>query len=156
MGYLLAEIVLYLLGAGVIGFTFGWIVRDSIFKRDKLGNISSEKKLTEKESVSSAVNPLKSNSMDTDEALENVEEIRKPLLFTEVPIEGIDKLSLIKGIGPVLEQTLNDLGIYTFAQIASWDAKEEAWIGTQMAFPKRVTKEEWVKQAKELMNEMKS
>jgi predicted flap endonuclease-1-like 5' DNA nuclease len=80
------------------------------------------------------------------------EETSSPVLLTEAPEAGADKLSALKGIGPVLEKKLNELGVYTYEQIASWDAEQELWIGSQMAFPKKVTKEEWVKQAKELLN----
>jgi predicted flap endonuclease-1-like 5' DNA nuclease len=85
------------------------------------------------------------------ETVETLDEEPKPVLLTEAPKAGTDKLSSIKGIGPVLEKKLNELGVYSFEQIASWDATQELWIGTKMAFPKRVTKEEWVKQAKELL-----
>jgi len=80
-----------------------------------------------------------------------VDEKDAPELFAEAPESGQDKLSTIKGIGPVIEKKLNDLGIYQFAQIASWTKEQELWIGSQIAFPTRVMREEWVKQAKELV-----
>ena len=61
-----------------------------------------------------------------------------------------DNLKQIKGIGPQNENRLNDLGIATFAQIASWTAKDEEHYGEALAFPGRIEREEWVKQAKVL------
>jgi predicted flap endonuclease-1-like 5' DNA nuclease len=87
-----------------------------------------------------------------EEVSEVAEETNKPMLFTEVPATGQDKLSALKGLGPTLEKKLNILGIYTFEQIASWTLEQEAWVGKQVAFPNKVTKEEWVKQAKEILN----
>ncbi len=61
-----------------------------------------------------------------------------------------DDLKLIKGIGPVGEDALHGLGIYHFDQIAAWSAAEAAWIGTFLAFPGRVERDEWIAQAKAL------
>jgi NADH-quinone oxidoreductase subunit E len=39
-----------------------------------------------------------------------------------------DDLKAISGIGPKLEKVLNDLGVWTYAQIAAWENREVAWI----------------------------
>lgn len=61
-----------------------------------------------------------------------------------------DRLVLIKGIGPVNEKKLNGLGIWHFDQIASWTGTEIEWVGSYLAFPGRIEREEWVSQAREL------
>ena len=61
-----------------------------------------------------------------------------------------DNLQLVKGIGKVLEKVLNDLGIYRFEQIVSWTKDEIVKIDEAIAFPGRIEREEWVKQAKQL------
>jgi len=61
-----------------------------------------------------------------------------------------DDLKRIKGIGPQNEGRLNGIGVTTFAQIAGWSAKEQREIGERLAFPGRIEREEWVKQAKVL------
>ena len=61
-----------------------------------------------------------------------------------------DNLKLIKGIGPQNEGRLNALGITHFEQIANWSPKDEAHYGETLAFPGRIEREEWVKQAKVL------
>jgi predicted flap endonuclease-1-like 5' DNA nuclease len=61
-----------------------------------------------------------------------------------------DDLKLIIGIGPQNEARLNAVGVMTFAQIASWSKKDQADYGDRLAFPGRIEREEWVKQAKVL------
>ena len=64
--------------------------------------------------------------------------------------EKPDDLKLIAGVGPKIERTLNDLGIHTFAQIASWKKAERNWIDSYLSFHGRVERDDWVKQAKAL------
>ena len=64
---------------------------------------------------------------------------------------GADNLKLIKGVGPKLETVLNDVGIYHFDQIASWTAAEVAWADENLVgFKGRVSRDDWVSQAKSL------
>ncbi len=58
-----------------------------------------------------------------------------------------DDLKRISGIGPKIEQTLNALGIYTFAQIAAWTPENEMWVDGYLSFRGRVAREEWIAQA---------
>ncbi|MEP3753775.1 MAG: ATP-binding cassette domain-containing protein [Parasphingorhabdus sp.] len=64
--------------------------------------------------------------------------------------DGADNLTRIKGIGPANEKKLNALGIWHFSQIAAWKAPQVDWVGAWLAFPGRIQREEWVKQAKTL------
>ena len=66
-------------------------------------------------------------------------EIEKP----ETP----DDLKLISGIGPKLEQVLNGLGIFTFAQIAAWQPQEVAWVDDYLQFSGRIDRDDWISQA---------
>ena len=64
---------------------------------------------------------------------------------------GADDLKLIKGVGPKLEAMVHDMGFYHFDQIANWSAKEIAWVDQNLqGFKGRVTRDDWVAQAKEL------
>lgn len=179
MGYLFGEILLYLVGAGLIGFVFGWVVRDGVLDKyfDKLiaffGKPTSSKtkkedvqeeepkaeEIVEKETTVEVEEKAVEEEAVVEEAVVEVEkeievttpdEPNKPLLLTEAPEEGADKLSELKGLGPVMEKKLNELGVYTFEQMASWNTEEELWIGTQLSSPKKVISAAWVKQAKEL------
>ncbi len=67
------------------------------------------------------------------------------------PTGGIaDDLKRIKGIGKVNEDKLNGLGVFHFAQIAGWSHAEALWVGTYLAFPGRIDREDWIGQAKVL------
>lgn len=62
-----------------------------------------------------------------------------------------DNLKEIKGIGPKLEILCNTLGFYHFDQIAQWSEAEVAWVDANLeGFKGRVTRDDWVAQAKVL------
>jgi predicted flap endonuclease-1-like 5' DNA nuclease len=62
-----------------------------------------------------------------------------------------DDLTTIKGIGPKMEKLCNHLGFWHFDQIAGWTAAEVAWVdGNLEGFKGRVTRDNWVEQAKTL------
>lgn len=58
-----------------------------------------------------------------------------------------DDLKLIKGVGPQNEERLHALGIWHFSQIAAWTPQNVEWVGTYLAFPGRIEREEWLAQA---------
>lgn len=72
-----------------------------------------------------------------------------PALYTAAP-SASDDLKKIKGVGPALEKTLNELGIYTYAQIAVWTAENIAWVDGNLKFKGRITRDDWISQAKSL------
>ena len=62
-----------------------------------------------------------------------------------------DDLKKIKGVGPKLEAVLNGMGYYHFHQIAAWNAGDVAWVDENLeGFKGRVSRDNWVAQAKEL------
>jgi predicted flap endonuclease-1-like 5' DNA nuclease len=61
-----------------------------------------------------------------------------------------DDLKVIKGVGPQNEQRLHALGIFHFEQIANWTPANVEWVGSYLAFPGRIEREEWIEQAREL------
>lgn len=61
-----------------------------------------------------------------------------------------DDLQLISGVGPKIEATLHSLGIFTYAQVASWKKAEREWVDLYLSFSGRIEREDWVKQAKAL------
>jgi predicted flap endonuclease-1-like 5' DNA nuclease len=86
---------------------------------------------------------------DGDGKLEGTDEGKKPETLTEAREGGPDNLKEIKGVGPKLEQLLHSMGFYHFDQIANWTAEEEAWVNANLVgFKGRVSRDEWVKQAK--------
>jgi NADH-quinone oxidoreductase subunit E len=61
-----------------------------------------------------------------------------------------DDLKLISGVGPKIEGILNELGIYTFAQVASWKKAEREWVDGYLNFKGRIERDDWINQAKAL------
>jgi len=61
-----------------------------------------------------------------------------------------DDLKRIRGIGKQNEGRLHALGIWHFDQIAAWVSDEIEWVGSYLAFPGRIEREDWVAQAKVL------
>ncbi|MEM8753238.1 MAG: endonuclease [Pseudomonadota bacterium] len=73
----------------------------------------------------------------------------RPAALTAARAGGADDLKKIKGVGPKLEELLNSLGFYHFDQIAGWTADEVAWVDENLeGFKGRVSRDEWVAQAK--------
>ncbi|WP_209313535.1 hypothetical protein [Jannaschia formosa] len=65
-----------------------------------------------------------------------------------------DDLKKIRGIGPKLEDMLNAIGFWHFDQIASWTDREAAWVDQHLeGFKGRVTRDDWVAQARALAAE---
>ncbi|MCP4288142.1 MAG: hypothetical protein GY792_27525 [Gammaproteobacteria bacterium] len=62
-----------------------------------------------------------------------------------------NKLTRIKGIGPVLESKLHNLGIDKFSQIADWNEQDIEKVSGHLNFKGRIEREEWIKQANELV-----
>lgn len=62
-----------------------------------------------------------------------------------------DPLQRIKGIGPALEKTLNEMGIYRFHQIASMSDYDINRVAERLkGFHSRIHREDWIGQAREL------
>ena len=64
-----------------------------------------------------------------------------------------DDLKRVSGIGPVMEQKLNELGIFTFDQVSKMTAKEyELLDSITESFPGRALRDDWAGQAQKLKN----
>lgn len=74
-----------------------------------------------------------------------------PIKFRDAPDGEPDDLKKILGIGAVLEEKLNEMGIFHFHQIAGLSDEDVANINSQLNFSGRIERDEWIPQAKELM-----
>ena len=72
------------------------------------------------------------------------------MLF-QAPEGDPDDLKKIKGVGPALERTLNQLGVYHYRQIAGFQEHDINWVSENIkTFPDRIKRDDWVGQAKKL------
>ncbi len=63
-----------------------------------------------------------------------------------------DDLKVIKGIGPQMEELLQSFGIQSWEQLAAMDDDDVAKVDAALEdFPGRITRDEWVPQAKAIM-----
>ncbi|APX11766.1 hypothetical protein [Tateyamaria omphalii] len=73
----------------------------------------------------------------------------KPETLAAARDGGPDNLKEIKGVGPKLEALLHTMGFYHFDQVAGWGPDEVAWVDQNLeGFKGRVTRDDWVAQAK--------
>ena len=65
-----------------------------------------------------------------------------------------DNLQQIKGIGPAIEKTLNEMGIFRFDQIAAMSEYEIDRVAQRLkGFRRRIYREDWIGQARELRDQ---
>lgn len=58
-----------------------------------------------------------------------------------------DNLTLINGIGNVIEKKLHGLGVFHFEQVANWSKTQAEEFSKAVGFPGRAGRENWVKEA---------
>jgi predicted flap endonuclease-1-like 5' DNA nuclease len=62
-----------------------------------------------------------------------------------------DDLKQIKGVGPAIEKTLNELGIFSFNQIAEMSEYEIDRVAQRLkGFRSRIYRQDWIGQARDL------
>jgi predicted flap endonuclease-1-like 5' DNA nuclease len=135
--FLVTEIWLLLLLAGLLGLFCGWIIWGSGKKNRALDPYDGA---------------LAGKSLPSlePESLPEVSALPGRLNLEVSP----DDLRRIRGIGPKIEAQCHQLGIYSYAQIAAWTAEDIAHIDVQLrGFEGRASRNDWVSEAKALMAE---
>jgi predicted flap endonuclease-1-like 5' DNA nuclease/uncharacterized protein (UPF0335 family) len=79
----------------------------------------------------------------------------KRILHEKIILPGqapeADDLTRIEGIGPFLERKLNEIGVYTYDEIAAWDSERIQEVTTAIQyFDGRIERDQWVEQAARL------
>jgi large subunit ribosomal protein L21 len=64
----------------------------------------------------------------------------------------VNNLSLISGVGPTIEKKLRAAGINTWNDIAAWSEDDTVRWNDELKLGHRPTREQWVEQAKELLD----
>jgi predicted flap endonuclease-1-like 5' DNA nuclease len=73
---------------------------------------------------------------------------KRPVGYLKARDGKADDLKLINGVGKQNEGRMHGLGIWHFDQVAKWTAQESLWVGSYLAFPGRIEREDWVGQCK--------
>ena len=131
------------------------LVDPALYDGSVISEISSLPNST-KETVSQSANDTPANAKNTVETKEKDVETVQPKALSAPGIGGPDDLKLISGIGPVLEDKLNNLGVFHFWQIAKWGEAEVAWVDDFLSFKGRIGRERWIPQATTLAEDGKS
>ena len=102
-----------------------------------------------KPKAKAAAKPKAAAKSATKPARKPVAKDGKPEMLKKARAGGADDLKQIKGVGPKMEVMLNKMGVYHFDQVSSWRTKEVQWVDDNLeGFKGRVSRDEWVKQAK--------
>jgi predicted flap endonuclease-1-like 5' DNA nuclease len=86
------------------------------------------------------------------QAREDAVTANDPNAFDDVPVQEVDDLKQIIGIGKVFEGALNELGVYSFRQLANFGITDIARVNAKLKeFRGRMEQDDWIGQAKELL-----
>jgi len=138
MSYLFFQIWIWLL----LAFVLGWLAHWFLCCRSK-----HDEQPAEVSTVDLSAEPTA--AVTAEAAAPVIDDQWKPQGFTSRP-DRVDDLKRIKGVGLVIEETLNGLGIYQFTQIAEWDHDNVSWVENFLAFPGRISREDWINQSNTL------
>ena len=98
-------------------------------------------------SFSEAIQQRKESSYDAEYGGHVRRDSTRGIVFTEAP-ESRDDLKRISGIATVLENRLNEFGIYTFKQIMEWQPEEIEEFSRLLTFRDRIERDDWQGQAR--------
>lgn len=156
------EILSLLLVAAIIVYVTAWLFYRSVYEK-KLKLVESDKHELSNRIINldSDVFNLKQIITAKDEEMEQLilSHIAEKKHFLDYQRFGIatpeekDDLKMISGIGPVIEKRLNAIDIYTLRQISKFTPSDiEAINESIIYFSGRIDRDEWVSQARELVN----
>lgn len=147
MWFLFLQIWVWLLAAFILGWLAHWFLccRTGSTKKNRRDQQAASLALSASDK-NAATEVSAAALTDSDPSFEAEIDSWKPVLLAAAP-ENQDDLKRIKGIGNVLEATLNELGVYQFQQIAAWTDENVAWVDNFLSFPGRVEREDWRNQA---------
>ena len=99
-----------------------------------------------------------SDDEDDDEEDEDEEDEEDEDEDDDSPVTGThdvrNDLKMIKGVGPAIEKTLNELGIFSFQQIADMSEYDIDRVAQRLkGFRTRIYREDWIGQARDLRDQ---
>ena len=160
------EILLLLLVAAIIGYVTAWLYYKSIYEK-RIKAVESDKHELNNRIVNldADIFNLKNSLGEKEIEIEQLTMEAKVLVhiaqykhllnyksFGTATESEKDDLKMISGLGPVIEKRLNALDIYTFRQISNFTARDiETFNDAIIYFSGRIERDEWVAQARELV-----
>ncbi len=171
MGYLFFQILVWILLAFGLGGIIGWLLRDftqalqqgedSESQRVRRGDEHIMLALLKSEvnEYKARIRTLEQAAATTDSKTAKPRAERPPVPDSwrpaglPQPKGTADDLKKVRGIGPKIEQILNELGIYHYFQIAALNKENIQWLNNHLHFPGRIERERWVEQTRELVKQ---
>ena len=111
-----------------------------------------KKKKSEPQTTTTNTAPEQAPVEFTSEAAAPVVDEKRGLIYASAPVE-VDDLKKVSGLGPVLEEKLNEFGIYTYKQITDWSEENIAEFDELLSLKGRIEQDNWLDQAQTLHEE---
>ena len=137
MFYLFTQTFFWLASVFIAGFAIGWWLR---------GKTGSDEKLAAQPESDQRLTDETANQYDSPDSW-------APDGLMLSTVDSVDDLKLIKGVGPKMEERLNNLGIYTYSQVASLTENNLDWVRDRLKSTRQLSVENWVLSAKEKLAE---
>ncbi|NNE77489.1 MAG: molybdopterin oxidoreductase, partial [Pricia sp.] len=113
-----------------------------LYKIEKMNVLTVKEEPITDDVLMGEVVPAKDNDQSVSELLSSIGTFDSA---TQKP----DDLKKIKGVGPQMEATLNDIGIFTFAQVGRMTKREYDLLDSiTESFPGRAQRDDWAGQAR--------
>ena len=139
--------IIMLLVAGVLGFIIGYVSRQRVIQQLE-GELAGTERAVD-DCHRSRLMP-DANHEETV-ILDRIRARAHEVNFSRIGLataDHADDLKEIVGVGPFLERKLHAIGIYTFRQIANFDAEDIDNVNDIIEFfPGRIERDRWVSQA---------
>jgi len=145
-----SQMILCLLLAALLGAIIGYILGKSTCEGDDCQETSINENDASHDTHGITTSAAATSTVAAAATTIASDSTQKPELLTAPRNGAKDNLTRIKGVGLKIESMLNDIGIYHFDQIASWNTENIAWADSTLGFPGRAVREQWVSQAQAL------
>jgi hypothetical protein len=143
--------------AGTLGFFVGYASRKQHIARLEGKLVTTKRNLDER--FRSSIPVFNGDDGETT-VLNRIRSRSNEINFSRIGMASADEADDLKeiiGIGPFLEKKLHVIGIYTFRQITRFTKEDIDTINDIIEFfPGRIERDNWVRQAAELIKEKRS
>ena len=140
--------------AGMLGFFIGYASHKKNIVRLEGSLVTTKRDLDE---CHRSKIPVVESTDEETTVLNRIRSRSNEINFTRIGVASVadaDDLKEIMGIGPFLEKKLNAIGIYTFRQVANFTKEDIDTINDIIEFfPGRIERDNWVRQAADLIKE---